>query len=117
MASPDRAADYTYHTDSLSVNPEFNFINKLLGNSTTGTENDNSNFFFSNDNDSPYFNCNFSCDYIGTDNFTMALSTNDFYIMTLNLQSINSKFADLLELVHKLAQADSLPEIICLQEL
>ena len=113
----DSSADTAnqFDLDSITSNPHFNF---LLNIQNSNTDNDNENLnFFSNSNDSPYDNCEFNCEYIDVNDFVNKCSSKKLSILTLNIQSLQSKFNDFKELVVLLSSNNSKPDVICLQEL
>jgi len=65
--------------------------------------------------ESPYDTNNFDCQYCGVDEISRPIDT--VYILSLNVQSIQAKFAELRDLIVSLSLANSLPEFIVLQEI
>ena len=105
------AANNLYNLDGLGVNPEYDFINLCANN------NDHDDNFFSVQGDSPYDVNKFKCVFSSPLDYKTETSNDNLVFMSINLQSINSKFGDLCELVSTLASNDSDPDVICLQEL
>ena len=101
-----------FYTDSITLHPDFNFLNKINRHDVSDSPN-----FFSNSADSPYENCAFNCDYTDICSLSNNMDNNKFRILTLNVQSLQAKFSELKELIVSLADQKSLPDIICLQEL
>jgi len=97
-----------FDIDSLANNPLFNFLNVF------DTEDD---VFFSNTdgtNNSPYNVHDINCDYSALPNNFVIDS--DLSILSINVQSINAKFSDLLDFLSNFS-SDSYLDVICLQEL
>ena len=95
---------------SLGANPDYDFV-KLCANNA---QDDN---FFSIQGDSPYDLNKFNCVYSSPLDYKVDVTSDNLVLMSSNLQSINSKFGDLCELVSTLASNNSDPDVICLQEL
>ena len=112
MDRPGAAADIL-RTDSLAVDPHYNFLNKM---STLESENNDQESFFSNSDDSPYSNSVFECKYVNVNEFKNLNSKQDFLVMSINMQSLNAKFGEFKELLDCLTYANS-PDVICMQEL
>jgi len=95
--------------NNLTLNPEMNFLNFM-----------NEDFNLDEDLvvDSPYLSTEFNCSYISENNFLTNQSIfNKFNILSLNIQSLLSKFEQLKMLIFKLSSANREPAIICLQEI
>ncbi len=99
---------YDFDFNYLSEHPSFNFAD-IINNS-----NDNANFLTDCISSSPYSVFNIDCSYSSV--LDVSLSNNDLTILSLNIQSINSKFSDFKDLLASF-QPSSPPDIICLQEL
>ena len=95
---------------NLDANPDFDFINLCKINS-------NDENFFSAQGDNPYELSKFNCMYSGPLNYTIEKTSSNLSLMSINLQSINSKFSELCELIAALVKNNSEPDIICVQEL
>ena len=102
--------DNLFDINNLSVNSQFDFI-KLRENCN---QQDN---FFSIHGDSPYEHSQFQCMYTSPLDYKTTNSKNNLSLMSINLQSINSKYSDLCELISSLKNNMSDPDIICVQEL
>jgi hypothetical protein len=101
--------DSQFSLKNLVDNPSFDFLHNL------NNETDNSEDF---DSDSPYNSTLFDCSYSDLDNYVSTNLTNsNFKIMSLNIQSLSSKFSDLKEVISIMHKNNSAPDIICLQEL
>jgi hypothetical protein len=92
---------------NMAENPDFDFINQF----NFGDDND---FNFS---DSPYQSSNFNCTYVDPLSYKLTFVKDAIRIMSLNIQSIQSKFNDLRDLIFELENDNCAPDIICLQEL
>jgi hypothetical protein len=75
--------------------------------------------FNSSDTDeTPYAESSFNFSYIDETAFCSQYKHNGkFLVMSLNIQSLNSKFNDLRQLVSNLLYHNCAPDIICLQEI
>jgi hypothetical protein len=97
--------------DCLEKNPNYDFLH-ILG---ARDDSDDSSTSFQ---DSPYDGANVMCLYL--DEYTYSqnyANQNNFSILSLNIQSLPSKFAEFSEFVKFLLLSKSAPDIICLQEL
>ena len=95
--------------DSLSRDPHYDFL------SLFSEDNDDDNVpdsFFINNQCSPYSNMNINCSYVQVDELNL-LNPAKFTVLTLNIQSLPSKFSELTEFIDSFT---SCPEIICIQE-
>ena len=102
-----------FRTDLLADDPYYNFVSKM---SVQDNFNNNQESFFSNSNDSPYNGSTFDCKYMSCDELKNSINKNDFFVMSLNVQSLNAKFDDLKALLDSLTYSKC-PDIICMQEL
>ena len=69
-------------------------------------------------NDSPYGNADLLCDYYDEDQFINKFKKNENnVIMSINVQSLHAKFAELSEFIYALAANNCNPCVIALQEL
>ena len=76
---------------------------------------DSNNFEFS---DSPYDNSSINCTYIDENKIISSPSSpNDLTIISINIQSITSKFSEFSQLINNLNAHNAAPDVICLQEL
>jgi len=71
--------------------------------------------FFINNHCSPYSNLNLNCKYIDSTEFS-SIKSNKFTTLSLNIQSLSSKFNELSEFINELSNTNSSPDVICLQE-
>ena len=99
---------------NLSNNPNFDFSNSLF----------NSNFFinpnheYNHIDDSPYSNLEMLCNYFDETTFVNKYNTsNKFSYMSLNIQSLPSKFNEFSEFIYNLAHNNCAPNVILLQEI
>jgi len=102
------AAVNNFDIHSLSNNPLYNFLHKF------NADNSQEGNFFGNFNESPYELNTFDCEYSSTDDI---LNSEGVSMLSLNVQSLQAKFADLSELIHKLNTTSNSPDIITLQEI
>ena len=67
---------------------------------------------------SPYSNSEISCEFYDTINFASTFENlSQFSMMSLNIQSLPSKFTDFEEFISELSDKNCTPDILCLQEL
>ena len=94
-------ANNTFDLDNLTSDPTFNFLEKITH----------------DDTESPYFINNFSCEYMSLNDFNNLYRGNpNITIMSINIQSLPSKFADLYDFIMLMLNNNSNPDIICIQE-
>ena len=105
--------DNSFNIDSVAQNPQFNFLNQIRNNYSDSPAVD----FFANCNDSPYDNSAFKSIFVAVESLGGKPDSNKLRILTINIQSLHSKFSDLKELVASLHETKCIPDIICLQEL
>ena len=103
-----------FSLSNLSNNRKFDFSNSLY----------NANLFINNSqesnltDDSPYSNLELSCNYIDETAFVKKYNTsNNFSYLSLNIQSLSSKFNDFNEFINNLTHNNCSPNIILLQEI
>lgn len=97
-----------FSIDSLTVNPSYDFLKNLH------SSNDNDYDY----EDSPYNMNVFDCTYMDLGNYLNSYSNNpNITIMSVNIQSLSSKFSELNEIINALDLKNTSPDIICLQEL
>jgi exonuclease III len=105
-----------YSLDDLVRDPNFNFITF-----NRSTDNDNDNHYDFTDpsqNDSPYTQSTFNTFYYDTSDFVAKFSNDSkFSLLSLNIQSLPSKYEQLKEMLNDLNHKNALPDIICLQEI
>ena len=104
-------ADFSY--DNLSNNPKFDFVKQL--HKTNLDDENECNFISAN---SPYDSSVISCSYM-CESDIIRKYRNSFKpsILSINIQSISAKFADLCSFISSLAANNCSPDIICLQEI
>ena len=96
--------------NNLASNPNYDLLKTFCDYDIDG------NFDFSSE--SPYENANFSCDYIDPVAYSSKFKNiKDITLMSLNIQSLPSKFNDFKELISFFNKNNCAPDIICLQEL
>ena len=96
-------------TDSLKTDSRFDFLSFFNEKDEEDAVPDS---FFINNQCSPYANTTINCNYIDTDKICK-LQTDKILVLSLNIQSLPSKFLELSELVNEFT---SCPDVICLQE-
>jgi len=107
-------ASARFGTGDLGSNPDFDFINKLRLNNND----DEPDFLNTEDTDSPYCNEKFNCQFLDETAFvTKYANNNSLSIMSLNIQSLPSKYRELCEFIDLCSDNNCIPDIICLQEL
>jgi len=95
----------------IENNPDFNFLHKF------SQEIDDDSILQSGMYESsPYSEIAISCNYSDNDQIPTAFK-NNFSVITLNIQSLQAKFNDLLEWIGELGNNGWLPDLICLQEI
>ena len=105
--------DPLFSLNNLSNDPNFNFINTISGNSDV--EEEDSHFDFS---DSPYFDRNISCNYMDETQYVrLEKNNNKFSYMSLNIQSLPSKFNSFNEMISNFNKNNCAPDVIALQEI
>ena len=105
--------EFTYSLDNFSNDPAFNFLNTIS--ETTDADEDNKMYDFS---DSPYNNCNILCSYMDETKFSCTYKNlKKFSFMSLNIQSLPSKFIDLNDMISNLNVNMCAPDVIALQEI
>ena len=94
--------------DNLINDNKFNFLHQLNG--FFGSTNDTS--------ESPYGDCNIQCDYLNEEQFCSKYSNNgNVMLMSLNIQSLPSKFDEFNVFINDLLRNKCSPDVIALQEL
>jgi hypothetical protein len=106
-----------FHIGNLIDNPNFDFLKVLSSNTISDENNSNFSFLNSDEIDSPYNHNVFESSYI--DHLAICNSNlNDkINIMSINVQSLPAKFAELKDLLDHFSDHSFLPEIILLQEI
>ena len=106
-------ANSKFSLGNLTSDPKFDFIQSLL---KTDTDNDDI-FDYISDDQSPYSSAVFNCTYVSEDAVSLLSNPKLLKIMSLNIQSLTAKFSELKDFLSQLSISNSLPDIICLQEL
>ncbi len=103
-------ANNNFSLNSLSANPNFNFLNTILD-----QDDNDCDFEF---NDSPYQTTDILCEYIDPVSYASTFKNlSDVSILSLNVQSLSAKFPELKELISSLLTFNCAPDVICLQEI
>ena len=85
--------DVIFSIDNLNVDPSFNFSNSLFNSKLLNTQDDDSN-------DSPYSNLDVQCSYFDENQYINNFKNlKNISILSLNIQSLSSKFAEFQELI------------------
>ena len=105
--------DPGFDLDNLVSNNNFDFISSLT------SPVDQSNHPFDLDfSDTPYTQSDFLTEYIDPTAFCNKMSNlNNLSILSLNIQSLSSKYTEFFDLIVLLTKHNCSPEIICLQEI
>ena len=100
---------------NLCNNSRFNFLNILAEDDDIS----HSDFYNVENSDSPYNFSKFICNYFDESEFCTKYSqySPNLSIMSLNIQSLNSKIGELKEFICNLSSHNCIPDIICLQEI
>ena len=102
--------DVIFSIDNLNVDPSFNFSNSLFNSKLLNTQDDDSN-------DSPYSNLDVQCSYFDENQYINNFKNlKNISILSLNIQSLSSKFAEFQELIQNLQIYKCEPDILCIQE-
>ena len=110
----DMANNSPFNLSSLVNNPSYDFLSFL----TNSEENADSPDSFTTHSESPYSQSNFLTHYTDITSLSSTLNTNtQLSILSLNIQSLPSKYNDLLELISSLSSHHCQPDLICLQEI
>ena len=98
----------SFNLSGLVNNPNFDFLHTLA------SSDDDS---FSNYTESPYTQSIFSSTYVDIPTLTSKLTNHpSLSLMSLNIQSLSSKYSDLRDLIIELSTHNCCPDFICLQE-
>ena len=102
-----------FSLNELTINPKFNFLDTLNPNAD---EDDNlPNFTFT---DSPYETATFSCEYLSeVETINKYKNANKPSVLSINIQSLQSKFNNFSTFINSLLVNKCAPDIICIQEL
>ena len=98
--------------DNVRTDPRFDFLSLF-----NSVEDDDPvpDSFFINNQCSPYSNLNLSCTYLELEKLP-DIKNSKFNVLSLNIQSLPAKFNELTDLISQFSDADSCPDVICLQE-
>ena len=96
---------------SLTNNPKFNFLTKIAEQNSI----DDNEFLF---NGSPYDLAEFSCVYMSEPDLCYKYANcRKPSVLSINIQSLPSKFNDLCSFIYSLQANDAAPDVISLQEI
>ena len=97
--------------DNIQSDPRFNFLSFF-----TNEDDDDSvpDSFFINSQCSPYTDINLNCSYLETEKIK-DLDPTKFTVLSINIQSLPSKFSEFSDFVDEFSCSDASPDIICLQ--
>ena len=110
---PTMADNFKFSLGNIANDPNFDFLNSFLQQEDDDTVLPD----FLTDNNSPYTTSTFNCTYVSEDNLHIHPSNKKLSIMSVNIQSLSAKFSELKDFLSQLSLNNSLPDIICLQEL
>ena len=98
--------------DNIQSDPRFNFLSFF-----TNEDDDDSvpDSFFINSQCSPYTDINLNCSYLETEKIK-DLDPTKFTVLSINIQSLPSKFSEFSDFVDEFSCSGASPDIICLQE-
>ena len=106
-------ADVTFDLDDLVSNNNFDFISSL-----SNTDGDSGHPFNLDVIYSPYSHSTFSTDYIDPIAFCSKFpSSPNLSLLSLNIQSLPSKFTEFFDLITLMTKSNCNPDILCLQEI
>jgi hypothetical protein len=95
--------------NSLVNNPNFDFISNI---STLPDNSTDFDLIYS-----PYLISNFHTSYTDTHELIAKINNSKFFTsLSLNIQSLASKYNELKDLINILSSSNSLPDVVCLQE-
>ena len=104
------ANETIFSIDNLNSDPSYNFSNSLFNSDLLNTHDDDLN-------DSPYSNLDVQCTYFDENQYvTNFKNLKKFSILSLNIQSLPSKFTEFQELIQHFQINNCEPDILCLQE-
>jgi hypothetical protein len=99
-----------------ATDPKYDFLKQFV--SENHADSDHFSNLLSDNDNSPYNDVGISTNYISNQNFaSLADSKKNLSILSLNIQSLNSKFSEFSELISCMNNHSILPDIICLQEI
>jgi hypothetical protein len=111
------AGTNNFNLGNLTDNPNFDFL-KILSSFSDDNDFENSSSFLNNsENDSPYNASSFNSVYTDITSMCNSPLNNNINIMSLNVQSLPSKFSELNDLIETCSSKNFLPDIILLQEI
>ena len=98
--------------DNVRTDPRFDFLSLF-----NSVEDDDPvpDSFFINNQCSPYSNLNLSCTYLELEKLP-DINNSKFNVVSLNIQSLPAKFNEFTDFISQFSDADSCPDVICLQE-
>ena len=100
-----------FSLDNLTNDPNFDFLHTLMNRNS-----DDDNDFLSTG--SPYSSADFSCSYMCETQLIEKMKTRcNPFVLSVNIQSLQSKFNDLQALISSLLVNKCAPDLICLQEI
>ena len=100
-----------FSLDNLTNDPNFDFLHALMNRNS-----DDDNDFLSTG--SPYSSADFSCSYMCETQLIEKMKTRcNPFVLSVNIQSLQSKFNDLQALISSLLANKCAPDLICLQEI
>ena len=105
-----------FSLSNLITDPKFDFLHQFLSNDYEQNQDSNLNVF----NDvtaNPYDDLLINCNYYDESQFIQKFSNNKkFSLLSLNIQSLPSKYNELCEFIYTLENAKCSPDVILLQE-
>ena len=112
---PWDTANTTFDLGSLVSNPNFDFINSFTVNPDSDLPPNHPNSDFTSN---PYTESTFSTTYIDPSDYSKTYNSNsNLKLMTLNIQSLQSKYSELRDLILTFNNGDCLPDVLALQEI
>jgi hypothetical protein len=111
------AGTNNFSLGNLLSDVKFNFLNNIKSLNEDNIYDNHLSFLDTDNLDSPYNLNTFSCNYVDNDNLFDHLNPNDnLIIMSVNIQSLSAKFAELCEFINMCNRKNTMPDIILLQE-
>ena len=96
----------TVGVDAIERDPSFNFLSKF-----TAEMDEDSILTSNNMNASPYNETDISCIYADFDQLSICIYNNDFFIATINIQSLQAKYFQLVEWAESLDRINRCPAV------
>lgn len=93
--------------DLVDADPKYNFLSQF------SNDDDPDDFSFLSNDFSPYNEIDVKCEYIAPEDY---LSNDLLSILSINIQSLPSKFDDFNDFINDLRVNNNDPDIICIQE-